>query len=216
MPVTDANAPVVWTRQRLAQALARPFAVDASLAGDGTHAERLAYHALQGKTVRQAAVLVLFEERADGLHVVLTQRTAQMKDHAGQIAFPGGRVDAGDASPAAAALREAREEIGADPSRITLIGELPRYVTFTAYEITPIVAVTPPQTYTPEPGEVAEVFTVPLTHFLNEANWKRDGIVRMGKRREFWTVPYRDDRGERYIWGATAGMMRGLALHLLG
>jgi 8-oxo-dGTP pyrophosphatase MutT (NUDIX family) len=203
-----------WTRETLKARLAQPFSNPDDIVGDGTHADRLAYHALQKRSVRQAAVLVLFVEQSDGLHLVLTQRTAELKDHSGQIAFAGGRKDDADATLADAALREAKEEIGADVSMIEVLGELPRYVTFTAYEITPVVAACAPQRFTPEPGEVADVFTVPLAHFLNEANWRRDGLMREGLRREFWAVPYNDASGERYIWGATAGMLRGLALRL--
>lgn len=203
-----------WTRAALKARLAQPFSSINPITGDGTHEDRLAYHALQKRRVRQAAVLVLFVEQADGLHLVLTQRTHVLKDHSGQIAFPGGRKDDADNTLTATALREAHEEIGANVSMIEVLSELPRYVTFTAYEITPIVAATAPQVFTPQPGEVADVFTVPLAHFLNEAHWRRDGFVREGLRREFWAVPYGDPNGERYIWGATAGMLRGLALRL--
>jgi 8-oxo-dGTP pyrophosphatase MutT (NUDIX family) len=173
--------------------------------GDGTHEERKLAHAAQGRTVRPAAVLILLQQRAPGeLHVVMTQRTAHLHDHAGQISFPGGRKDDDDASLVESALREAREEIGADTSRITVIGALPSYVTITAYEVTPIVAISEAQPFTCDPFEVADVFTVPLAHVLNEDNWRRDSFMRAGLRREYWAVPYR----ERYIWGATAGMLR--------
>jgi 8-oxo-dGTP pyrophosphatase MutT (NUDIX family) len=141
--------------------------------------------------------------------------TLYSHDHAGQISFPGGRKDEGDADLIATALREAHEEIGADAGVIEIVGALPNYVTITAYEVTPIVAVSPPQPFVPEPFEVAGVFSVPLAHFLNEDSWKRDGVLRDGVRREFWTAPYAEPNGtERYIWGATAGMLRALSLHL--
>ncbi len=205
-----------WTRSTLQQRLAVPIQQSDPITGDGTHLERLEAHRLQGRSVRAAAVLVLLIEERDGLHVVLTQRTDHLSDHAGQISFPGGRKDDGDVDLIATALREAQEEIGANASEIEIIGELPRYVTITAYEISPIVAISAPQVFTADPFEVAAVFSVPLSHFLNEKNWKRDSFFRDGLHREFWAVPYVDDSGERNIWGATAGMLRVLALHLRG
>lgn len=172
--------------------------------GDGTHEERKLAHAAQGRTVRPAAVLVLLQQEDSGLHVVLTQRTAHLHDHAGQISFPGGRKDDADANLIEAALREANEEIGANAAHIEVIGALPSYVTITAYEVTPIVAFGQPQSFTCDPFEVADVFKVPLSHFLDDNQWRRDSFMRAGLRREYWAVPYR----ERYIWGATAGMLR--------
>lgn len=173
-------------------------------AGDGTHEERRLAHAAQGRVVRPAAVLILLQQDGDELQVVLTQRTAHLHDHAGQISLPGGRMDESDGSLTETALREANEEIGTDASRIEVIGALPSYVTVTAYEVTPIVAVSPAQPFRCDPFEVADVFTVPLSYLLAEQNWRRDHFVRAGQRREYWAVPYR----ERYIWGATAGMLR--------
>ncbi len=172
--------------------------------GDGTHEERKHAHAVQGRLVRPAAVLILLQQETNGLHVALTQRTAHLHDHAGQISFPGGRKDATDANLIACALREANEEIGVNPALIEVMGALPTYVTITAYEVTPIVALGQPQPFVSDPFEVADVFTVPLSHVLNEKNWRRDSFMRAGLRREYWAVPYR----ERYIWGATAGMLR--------
>jgi 8-oxo-dGTP pyrophosphatase MutT (NUDIX family) len=172
--------------------------------GDGTHEDRKLAHAAQGRVVRPAAVLILLQHDDDGLNVVLTQRTAHLHDHAGQISLPGGRKDEADGSLIETALREANEEIGTDASLIEVIGALPSYVTITAYEVTPIVAVGKKQNYRGDPFEVADVFTVPLAHFLHEPNWRRDSFMRAGLRREYWAVPY----NERYIWGATAGMLR--------
>ena len=173
-------------------------------AGDMSIMERREYHAALGRTVRPAGVLILLVDRGDQLNVVLTQRTAHLYDHAGQISFPGGRQDAGDADIIATALREATEEIGTDSSQIQVVGTLPQYVTVTAYEITPVVARSPPQKYVCDPFEVAYAFEVPLTHLLDEKNWRRDTFMREGQRREYWAVPF----NERYIWGATAGMLR--------
>ncbi len=173
-------------------------------AGDMSVMERREYHAALGRTVRPAGVLILLVDRDDQLNVVLTQRTAHLYDHAGQISFPGGRQDAGDADIIATALREATEEIGTDSSQIQIVGTLPQYVTVTAYEITPVVARSSPQKYVCDPFEVADAFEVPLTHLLDEKNWRRDTFMREGQRREYWAVPF----NERYIWGATAGMLR--------
>ncbi len=187
-------------RERIGHAIHDPM----HPAGDGTHEERKLAHAAQGRVVRPAAVLVLLQQEADELRVVLTQRTAHLHDHAGQISFPGGRKDESDVTLVETALREANEEIGTDASRLEVIGRLPSYVTVTAYEVTPIVAVGPAQKFQCDPFEVADVFTVPLAHVLDDQNWRRDSFMRAGQRREYWAVPYR----ERYIWGATAGMLR--------
>jgi 8-oxo-dGTP pyrophosphatase MutT (NUDIX family) len=173
-------------------------------AGDGTHDDRRLAHAAQGRTVRPAAVLILLQHDRDALDVVLTQRTAHLHDHAGQISFPGGRKEEADGSLIETALREANEEIGSDASKIEVIGALPSYVTITAYDVTPVVAVSEKQSYRGDPFEVADVFTVPLAHFLDDAQWRRDSFTRAGLRRDYWAVPYR----ERYIWGATAGILR--------
>ncbi|HNY48329.1 MAG TPA: CoA pyrophosphatase, partial [Casimicrobium sp.] len=151
-----------------------------------------------------AGVLILLVERDDQLNVVLTQRTAHLHDHAGQISFPGGRMDELDADIIATALREAEEEVGTDNSLIEVVGTLPNYVTITAYEVTPVVARSAPQTFAIDPFEVADVFEVPLAHVMNDANWRRDNFLREGVRREYWAIPY----NERYVWGATAGMLR--------
>ena len=172
--------------------------------GDMTFQERREYHAALGRKVRPAGVLILLIQRGDALNVVLTQRTAHLHDHAGQISFPGGRYEPEDTDIVATALRESFEEIGTESQQIHVIGSLPNYVTVTAYEITPVVATSPPQTFTCDPFEVADAFEVPLLHLLDNASWRRDSFLREGQRREYWAVPYK----ERYIWGATAGMLR--------
>ncbi len=172
--------------------------------GDMTFQERREYHHALGREVRPAGVLILLIQRDDALNIVLTQRTAHLHDHAGQISFPGGRYEPEDADIVATALRESFEEIGTESKQIHVLGSLPNYVTVTAYEITPVVATSPPQTFTCDPFEVADAFELPLAHVLNEKSWRRDSFLREGQRREYWAVPY----NERYIWGATAGMLR--------
>ena len=172
--------------------------------GDMTFQERREYHQALGRKVRPAGVLILLIQRGAALNVVLTQRTAHLHDHAGQISFPGGRYEPEDTDIVATALRESFEEIGTESQQIHVIGSLPNYVTVTAYEITPVVATSPPQTFTCDPFEVADAFEVPLLHLLDDENWRRDSFLREGQRREYWAVPYK----ERYVWGATAGMLR--------
>ena len=154
-----------------------------------------------------AAVLVPLVLRPGGLTVLLTQRTDHLYDHAGQISFPGGRIEDGDATPEAAALREAAEEVGLDPSRVELIGRLDTYVVRTGFEVTPAVGfVHPPFEVNPDPFEVAEVFEVPLAFILDRANHERHSREYNGTQRFFYVIQYED----RYIWGATAAMLVNL------
>lgn len=154
--------------------------------------------------LRPAAVLLLIVDRADAPTVVFTQRTAHLADHAGQIAFPGGRHHDEDRSPEDTALREAREEIGLDASRVEILGRLPQYRTSTGFAVTPIVGWTrPPLAYTPDPEEVADVFEVPLEFLLDVRNHRYESAFYKGRMRHYWAMPY----GERFIWGATAGML---------
>ncbi|QWD77538.1 CoA pyrophosphatase [Polynucleobacter sp. MWH-Svant-W18] len=161
--------------------------------------------------VTKAAVLIPLLLREGGLSVLLTQRTDHLRDHAGQISFPGGRMDAEDRSPDDTALRESEEEIGLDRSRVEIIGHLPEYLTVSGYSVTPVVALVEAQAeYVLDEFEVADVFEVPLSFLLDPANhqvrlWQSE----QGSRR-FYSMPYEN----RFIWGATAGMLRNL-YHLL-
>lgn len=160
-----------------------------------------------GRSLVPAAVLVPIVERAHELTVLLTRRTDHLYDHAGQISFPGGRIEAHDAGPGAAALREAEEETGLPPARVRLIGRLDTYVTRTGFEVVPVVGlVTPPFPIEPDSFEVAEVFEVPLGFFLAPENRARHSRVYQGKERQYYAFPY----GDYYVWGATAGMLVNL------
>ncbi len=139
--------------------------------------------------------------------VLLTRRTAHLKDHPGQISFPGGRAEARDPSPAHTALREAAEEVGLLERHVEIAGYLPEYLTSTGFRITPVVAlVTPPFELAPDPFEVAEIFEAPLAFLLDPANHKRHALLHRGKLRHYYAMPY----GGYFIWGATAGIIRSL------
>lgn len=164
----------------------------------------------------RAAVLVAVVDHpasAGGPTVLLTQRTAHLSTHSGQIAFPGGKVDDTDRDAADAALREAHEEVGLERHWVDVLGELPTYVTGTAFIITPVVAVvTPGFALTPNPHEVADAFEVPLTYLMNPAHHRHHAFDWEGTRREWFSMPYPEARADgvvdRFIWGATAGMLR--------
>lgn len=157
-----------------------------------------------------AAVLIAIVDREEPT-VLLTQRTAHLSNHSGQIAFPGGRQDPEDADIASTALREAHEEIGLAASDVQVIGALPTYTTVTAFVVTPVVGlVRPGFAVQRNPYEVDDIFEVPLAFLMNPANHQRHAFEVDGMRREWLSMPYPDGGTERFIWGATAGMLRNL------
>ncbi|BCO28555.1 Nudix hydrolase NudL [Rhodoferax lithotrophicus] len=155
-----------------------------------------------------AAVLVPIIMRPEPT-VLLTLRTMHLSTHSGQIAFPGGRMDATDADAAAAALREAQEEVGLAASFVEVLGQLPVYVTGSMFHVTPVVAlVSPDFSLQLNPFEVAEAFEVPLHFLMNPAHHRHHLVNWQGVQREWLSMPYQDGDNERFIWGATAGMLR--------
>ncbi len=157
--------------------------------------------------------------------ILLTQRAKHMSTHSGQIAFPGGKVDPQDVSHQATALREAQEEVGLDPKHVQVIGELPVYVTGTAFWVTPVIALVKPEfELTPNPDEVQDVFEVPLSFLMNPAHHRRHVFDWQGKNRHWFSMPYQESRlgsngesevVERFIWGATAAMLRNFYRFLM-
>ncbi len=165
-----------------------------------------------GRKLRPAGVLVPISITSGAPRVILTKRSSALKHHPGQIAFPGGKQDEGDADVTAAALREAWEEIGLPHKLPQVIGHLPEHETVTGFQVTPVVALLDQDfQLRPEPGEVDEVFSVPLEHLLNLDNYIIESRRWRSTRRYYFTVPF----GPYYIWGATARMLRGLAARMI-
>jgi 8-oxo-dGTP pyrophosphatase MutT (NUDIX family) len=162
---------------------------------------------LTDSSLRDAAVLVPLVDRGDHGTIILTQRTANMRTHSGQVAFPGGAIDPEDGSPEAAAMREAEEEIGLPPSYVEPLGRLPQYLAPTGFRITPVLAVVRdnyPMTINQD--EVEDAFEVPLSFLMDPSNHRRESRIWQGRERHFYVMPY----GDRYIWGVTAGILRTL------
>lgn len=158
--------------------------------------------------LKSAAVLVPLIDHATGMSVLLTRRTETLPDHAGQIAFPGGRHDAGDLSPEDTALRETEEEVGIHRRRIEVIGRLNAHDTGTGYRVMPVIGlISPPLSLTPEPSEVAHIFEVPLDFVLDPANHRLETNKNAKTGRKYRAMPY----GEHYIWGLTARVLFELA-----
>ncbi|MCJ8138320.1 CoA pyrophosphatase [Falsirhodobacter halotolerans] len=157
--------------------------------------------------LRPAAVLLAVE----GDRLWLTKRATGLAHHPGQIALPGGKVDPTDADAVACALRESQEEIGLPPASVCVLGALPPHPTVTGFTITPVVGLLHTRfTPRPEVGEVAEVFAVPLTHILDPASYRLESRIWGGRTRRYWVAPW----GPYYIWGATAGILRDLAVRV--
>ena len=159
------------------------------------------------RRLKQAGVLVPLVARPGGPTILLTQRTEHLKNHAGQVSFPGGAREDGDPDIRATALRETHEEVGLAPEHVEVLGQLQVYETTSAYAVTPVIGwVEPPVALDIDPFEVAEAFEVPLSFLLDPANHERGSAMRDGLRRHFHVLPYR----HYYIWGATAGMLINL------
>lgn len=167
----------------------------------------LAWHEGEVLHLKDAAVLIPVIDRGDEASVLLTQRTNHLPSHAGQVAFPGGKVDEGDASAQAAALRETEEETGLSAEYIEIFGQLRPYISSTGYRIFPVLSIVKPGfELAPNPGEVEEIFEVPLRFLMDPANHLRKTGEWRGKTRGYFAMPY----GDHYIWGVTAGILRNL------
>jgi 8-oxo-dGTP pyrophosphatase MutT (NUDIX family) len=163
--------------------------------------------------LRDAAVLMPVVARRDGATMLLTQRTPHLAAHAGQIAFPGGKIEESDLDPAAAAVREAEEEIGLDPGKVATVGYLPPYLTRTGFRIVPVLGrVDPDHSLSLNRNEVEDAFEVPLQFLMTPGNHRMGSRVLLGAPRQFYEMPF----GERYIWGITAGIIRALYERVFG
>lgn len=209
VPVTgiDAHLPAVpaqaLTASSIRERLAAAEGWTPEFAGDGGR--------FTDRPPAGAAVLVPLVQREAGLQLLLTRRTDHLRDHAGQISFPGGRVEPEDEGPVATALRETEEEIGLDRRFIEVIGQLPVYSTVTAFQVTPVVGLVEPGfTLTPDPDEVAEAFEVPLAFLMDPANHRHHVFEFAGAQRRFLSMPWPGAEREYFIWGATAAMLRNL------
>jgi 8-oxo-dGTP pyrophosphatase MutT (NUDIX family) len=201
--MTDVATPIL-TREAIAERLRRP---PAPLRPDDAHIVAPQADA----SVTCAAVLVPLVHRDDEINVLLTQRTPHLNDHANQISFPGGRVEDCDRDRIETALREAEEEVGLQRKRVEILGSLPDHELNSKFRVSPVVGwIEAPFETRLDPFEVAEVFEVPLTHFLDPANHQRRNYRFMGRERHYMAMPYRG----RYIWGATAAMLYSLYRHL--
>ena len=199
--------PAVAAAQLTAQALRTRFAAPPAWTPELRREPRMT-----DRAPAQAAVLVPIVQRPQGATVLLTERTTHLSTHSGQVAFPGGRVDPEDANIATAALREAWEEVGLSARYIEVLGSLPTYTTVTSFIVTPVVALVRPDfELTINPYEVALAFEVPLAWLMDPANHRRHIVPAPdGTQREWYSMPYQDGTDERFVWGATAGMLRNL------
>jgi len=200
----DAHLPPVEARALSPAALRRRFADPPAWEPEVWTERRFT-----DRTTAQASVLVPIVAREEGTTVLLTQRTAHLSTHSGQIAFPGGKQDDTDLDAADTALREAEEEVGLARDHVEVIGSMPLYTTGTMFVITPVVAlVSPDYRLLLNPDEVDDAFEVPLAFLVNPAHHRRHVIEWAGARREWFSIPYMEGEKERFIWGATAAMLR--------
>jgi len=199
----DAHLPAVPAADLVPEALRQRF-----LAPPVWQPELVAEKKFMDRAPMHAAVLIPIVMRAEPT-VLLTRRTAHLSTHAGQVAFPGGKLDETDADATAAAQREAYEEVGLAPDWIEVLGPLPLYTTGSAFMVTPVVAlIRPGFSLQPNAFEVSDVFEVPLAFLMNPANHRHHQVVWQGVQRQWLSMPYFDGVNERFIWGATAGMLR--------
>jgi 8-oxo-dGTP pyrophosphatase MutT (NUDIX family) len=188
------------SRDRIAQRLQRPAP---PMDADAWHVTHLS----ADTPAVAAAVLVPLINRQSGIQLLFTHRTSHLANHPGQISFPGGRVEGGDASREDAALREAEEEVGLPRAAVDVLGRLPDYEIPSGFRITPVVGwIAPPFVLALNPREVVEAFEAPLAHFLDPGNYQQRSYDYSGRHRDYLAVPYRG----RFIWGATAGMLYSL------
>lgn len=214
------RVPVVGVDTQLpkvpAQALQAPDLVRRFASAHDWTPELLAEPRFSQRIPVHASVLIPLVMRDSGLTVLLTERTTHLSSHSGQVAFPGGKADPEDADAVDTALREAEEEIGLQRRYVQVLGSLPIYTTGSAFLVTPVVAlVRADHSVTANPHEVADVFEVPLAFLMDPANHRRHAVDWAGSRREWLSMPYTDANSERFIWGATAGMLRNLYRFLL-
>ncbi|PND36296.1 CoA pyrophosphatase [Paucibacter aquatile] len=205
----DAHLPPVDPLRLQAEALRQRFA--SSPTWQPEHAGDGGAPGFAERSPAAAAVLLPLVERPDGLQLLLTRRTDHLRHHAGQISLPGGKTEPDDAGPVVTALREAEEEIGLLSAHIEVLGSLPIYTTVTSFQVTPVVALVQPGfDLRLDPGEVAEVFEVPLQFLMTPAHHRRHVFVYAGGQRQFLSMPWGGHAGERddFIWGATAAILR--------
>ena len=206
----DAGLPVVPAAAQTPEALRQRFAAPPLWTPEIVREKKFV-----DRAPAHAAVLMPIVQR-ERPTVLLTERTAHLSTHKGQVAFPGGRSDPEDLDAAATALREAHEEVGLEANRIEVLGSLPIYVTGSSFIVTPVVALVQPGfALQPNPYEVADVFEVPLDFLLNPAHHERHALEWQGLRREWFAMPYQDGERQRYIWGATAAMLRNFYRFML-
>lgn len=203
MPAVD---PTRLDPQALRQRFAQPPVWQPELLAEKKFMERAPMH---------AAVLIPIVMRPEPT-VILTQRTEHLSTHSGQIAFPGGKLDEADADASAAALREAFEEVGLPADFVDVLGQMPLYTTGSAFLVTPVVAlVRPGFTLKPNPHEVTDVFEVPLSFLMNPAHHRHHQLQWQGAQRQWLSMPYQEGHTQRFIWGATAGMLRNFYRFLM-